>query len=111
MGIKCLSVILKKPRHYVENEILPKEIRDLGAAAAAGKQEEALDNIVNSNLPNRNILYSLDSKQLTEEIDLKKLFGKASPYMPAPEIKDVPQMDAPVKKDPLQEIRKRRGLY
>lgn len=44
------------------------------------------------------ILYGLESKDLNKELEGKKLFGKGSPYMPAPEIKEVPKVDAPVKK-------------
>ena len=56
-----------------------------------------INKLVDSNLPNKNMLYNMDSKTLSTELELNKLFAKNSPYMPAPEIKEVPKVDAPAK--------------
>ena len=96
---KKIDIVNIKAKNFETGTIgIPNELKGLGTAAAKGKQEELLNKLVDVNLPNKGLLYGLDSKELTKELDIKKLFGKGSPYMPAPAIKEVPKVDVPVKK-------------
>lgn len=93
---------------YVMNKGVgvPEVVKRLGQAAEKGKADDFVNKIVKSNLPNKGILSTVDTKDLGKQLGIEALYGKNSPYMAAPEIKEVPKAPENEKKAPQAEEQK-----
>ena len=64
---------------------IPSKYRAIGQAEAGNRSAEALNKLVESNLPGHAALDSLSIAELNEALKPENLFAKDSPYMVAPE--------------------------
>ena len=64
---------------------IPSKYRAIGQAEAGNKSAEALNKLVETNLPGHAALDSLSIAELNEALKPENLFAKDSPYMVAPE--------------------------